>query len=489
MPKIINAFRGTSPVANSISQLGLALFGDQVGADLKREQLLAAQRENAEAVNQGTMVRDLGGTDKALASPDFQGSLIASGRATQPVLDLGRNSAFITDSPIAEKFALGAGQSASSLPSSFATDQANQNLRAENTLAETATHNRATEGIQDRAREDENTRFFGTPKPVLLPSGQPGFVTQQNMTDPGVQPIRSETEVKAGLLDNQFNYLTPEEQKQVLGANQNIGTSRVLRTPTGNYIVTDESYSRGLDSQGNVLPAPTREDVVGNIEDTGTGVLTNAGQTNAQESIIAGQKFGFVLDQAEAIANSPNADQLFGVQGKVRAMGQEVLQGIQGLSALAPKAVPEVQSAQTALKNAGLANVLPELYDPRLPAVETLGALMLYQGAAVLAGQSNRSVSDKDILMMRQIIGDPQSIFSSRQNFLAKAAQLRQLQKGFNAIDQRALGGDLTAPVASWPAPNSPAAGVPGVGNISTPPPAATEVWERGPDGVPRRVQ
>jgi hypothetical protein len=485
VPKIINAFRGTSPVADSISKLGLAMFGDSLSGDLKRAQLEALQRENTETQALGLDVEAAGGADKAFTSGTTQGRIISSGYKPDDFLKLSRGSAYVSDSPIAEKFSLGAGDSASSLPSSFATDQNNQMARHGMTLEEQRRHNMSGEGLEQDKFGFEKEKWYSEPQKAVE-NGQPAFVPRSQLTQPGVQPQLSETESKSNLANGMFYDLTSEEQKAYLGADVEVGTTRMLKTPSGMFRVTDESYAKGLDAQGHPLPPPTTQDVVGTIEGGGDTGLTNAQETNSQKAVIANRKLKFLVKQGLELTRSPDAAKLFGAPGAVRGMGQELLQGAKGLLQIAPQAAPELGQAQNELRAMGLSSLIPELYDERLPSIDTLWALMLYQTASTLAGQSGRDISDKDIALARTYVGDPKSMWTSPQGVEAKLLQVDQLSSGFDAIDREALGGD--GPVAKAP-PNLPPGSPPGFSATDTPPPAGTEVWERGPDGVPRRVQ
>jgi hypothetical protein len=96
-------------------------------------------------------------------------------------------------------------------------------------------------------------------------------------------------------------------------------------------------------------------------------------------------------------------------------------------------------------------------YDTGLPAVDTVWGLIVYSGASALAGQENRSVSDKDVVFMRQILGSPKGI-DSAEALRAKLSVARDIIRSRQTIVDRYLGGQGGAQPA---APTAPAQGAP----------------------------
>ena len=155
----------------------------------------------------------------------------------------------------------------------------------------------------------------------------------------------------------------------------------------------------------------------GAAKDVGLGDPTNTIKTNLQQSIINNSNFvtqaGGLVDMAK---KHPEA---FGIPGMVRGLGQEAVQtGAQLLGMVGGDAA--FQKAQEAAKNAGLSNVLPQMYDPNIPKAQAAYYVLLYNYASALTGQSGRSVSDRDIELAQRALGSPEDLFGSAQNFVTK---------------------------------------------------------------------
>jgi hypothetical protein len=510
MPKIINAFRGTSPVANSISQLGLALFGDNLSSDLKRAQLEALQRQNTETSLLGQDVANMGGAAAVASDPVVQGRVISSGYKPQEFSDLARMDAAVRGDPRVSDYMLGSGQAESSTPRGFGADQSRQERQHGASLGETTRHNMADETLNRDKFGFDKTKFYEEPQAALV-NGQPQYVPRGRLTDTGTAPILSDTDRKGTLIDNQFQYLTPEEQKQYLGANPTVGTTRNLVTPSGTFQITDESLSRGLDARGRPLPEPSDKDYIGSVEGSAADVgLTNAVTTDAQSDILGGNAFIAQADAMIKLATENPAS--FGMIGAARNAGQELNQGWRVLAQHLGFS-PDLLAQQAKAKGFDIS-----AYDRSLPQVQMLGTALTYSAASAIAGQENRSVSDTDREIWQEAMGHAQSFFSldtaqsiaERAKF-AKAIVLEHQRLARGALEQgykfdpngsNSLLGQAVSNVLANP--NSFTAGptqnVPGFSVSPTAAPAdpnapaqapagGVEVWQRGPDGVPRRVQ
>lgn len=319
-------------------------------------------------------------------------------------------------------------------------------------------------------------------------TGQPVFRPANDLST--VQPIISEADRKGILLGQNWNNLPAlvPEQKQVLGANPSadrLGSPKNYILPSGQTIITYDGITSAKDGQP-LPPGGYLGTVQGSATDTG---VTKAVLTDLQSDTIANKKFNFLLDKGMALTDDPT---LFGPEGYVRSTLQEIGQGLKGVSALIDKdpakAASEVQQARQEAQQFGID--IPELYNPQLSEVETIWGLLVYQGAAALAGQENRSVSDKDVQAMRQILGSPQSLFSSANSMKSKLTQARNVVSGYDAITREALDGN--APVVSpfdagaQPTvvdPNAQPVQIRGVDDYNALPPGAKFI---DPDGVPR---
>lgn len=294
----------------------------------------------------------------------------------------------------------------------------------------------------DQTQLTERTKMTEAFDPV---TGQPVFKPANELST--VQPMLSEAEQKGTLLRQNWDNLPKlmPEQREVLGANVDGSKSSTPKNyilPGGQTIITYDGVTSAKD--GTPLPPGGYLGTVqGSATDTG---VTKATRTDLESDTIANKKFDYLVGKGLALTENP---QLFGPQGYVRSTLQEIAQGLKGVSTIIDpdprKAAAEVQQARQEAQRYGVN--LPELYDPQLQEVETIWGLLVYQGASALAGQENRSVSDKDVQAMRAILGSPQSLFSSAESMKAKLNQARDVVSSYDRISREALGGD--APVTS----------------------------------------
>lgn len=461
MVKIINRFSGPNPISEALSSLGKTMFGDNTANALKNENLYALQRSNAETDNLAKRVAASGAQN--LGSDSItQAMLIASGLDPAVFGKIGLMGAATGEgakSEAAQNWQVGTGQPYSNTYGAF-----------DATLGETARNNDMQSADRrygydaasaDRRYQTDQTvgesrrQYDQKPTEVLGPSGKPIFVPQIDATGNGYSPILSETDRKGTLLGDNFgnlDALTPA-QRQVLGANPSSSGSTTPR----NYIVTDPITGKpatfmtydGVNDAQSGKPLPPGG-YIGNVQGgaSETGV-TNSVASGLQERTIANKKFNYLLDTAMSLTEDPT---LFGAQGAARSLAQEVAAGASGLAAAFGPNGPGADvllEARKDLASRGLQDLLPELYDPNLPKVDTVWALLAYQGAAALAGQEGRSISDKDIDKMKVILGDPKSLFSSAQMMRSKLQVASDVINHYDAIDREALGGG--APVTPAP--------------------------------------
>lgn len=465
MVKIINAFRGADPLAKTIADFGNRLWGDQLTPAVKREQLRALQRENTET-------ELLAGEYANYGTPDYDPRRVAQRATLSGDTDYANRERFLaantgSDMSAVSRAMLGAGQAMSSTPSGFTQNLAEQARQAD-------------AGLREQQRQ-----FDMAPKPVLGPQG-PQYVPQSQMTQPGIQPVLSDTERKGTLAGQNWQNLDQlgPEQKAYLGAGPASAPNRTPRNYVGPDRRTYVTYDGVTDAQSG-LPLPQGGALVG-LEDTMQGAgLTNSTLSGVQQDQMSLQRFNGLLDMADQMTGDPT---LFGPVGKLRGMGQEMAQTFGAVGQVfGADTGTAIQSAQQDLAQSGVnPALLPELfnYDPNIPKVETLWGLMVYQGAAALAGQQGRSVSDKDVQFFRRILGEPQSFFSSAVEAKARIGAAREIANLYSGFNANALGG---APQQQPTGAGAPAAAAPPAAQAMPQQPVVR--FERGPDGVLRRVQ
>jgi hypothetical protein len=310
----------------------------------------------------------------------------------------------------------------------------------------------------DQGIGQQQYEFNRTPVPMLGPDGLPMFGMQGSLPA-GAQPILSNTERQGTLAGQHFGQMgaLPEQEQAYLGADPRAGTDRApfnVIVDGKNYLTTDGV----TDVHGNPVPP-------GGYKATAQGTATDVGLSNPvladeQTKRLNYQRFGGLLDFAENLTTDPT---LFGFTGTVRDVGQEVVQLMRNAGQVIGGTPEELLAKARQDSAASGVTLLPELYDPNLPAVDTIWGLMVYQGASALAGQQNRSVSDKDVQFFRQILGDPKAFFSSAEAMRAKIGVARQVMQGFQSVNNAALG----APGSQPP----PASVQPPQGGVAPPPP------------------
>lgn len=503
MVRIINAFREDRPVGAMIAQLGNTLFGDQASGEINRQQAYALQRSNAETDNLMALAR--GGGLETL-TPAGQAMLIGSGYDPN---DLGRVGA------------LGAATQFGARDDR--TTNWSAGLGEYGGTAEAFDFNLANQrGMNDADNAAALARQNALPQPALDANGNPVFTTQGGTA--GFQPILTDTEQRGrigGIMfpdmpaANQAAYLNAEPQTETVRGPGGVPTIAAVTDAIGQPAAVGLDTVRGgvaqdaLAAEGGLAGAdPTTQAFIGadagagggtprnyidpdgtvhitydGVTDAQTGVpLPPGGQlvstalqgtaadlgiptpsvlTDLQSDLIATDKFNQIVDMMMPLTDDPSN---FGVPGWVQSRMQELAQGIGG--------VANWIRPQDA---AALAEFLPDIYNPDLTEVQTLGILLLYQGAAALAGQQGRSVSDADIRLMRQAIPNPFGIFTSAQSMRAALETARNVINGQRAVVERAMqgvGGGGAAPAAAPAATPLPT----GAGNL-TPNPDGTFTW------------
>lgn len=450
MVKIFNSLRGSDPIAAALSNLGQQMFGDRTGSAIKQEQLYGLQRENTEIDNLGRRIATGGGAQSLTADPVTQGILLSSGydpRKFGDVALLGGATEYGARDPRTQNLQVGTGQSYGNTAGAFDTK-----MDVERRGQDIASSDRRYGVDQNRAQQQ--AEFFEKPIEAITPGGAPGFMRQGELTTSTASPILSEADQRGTLLGQNFENLPDLNpmQREVLGANPSSSTPtpRNYVTPAGESVITYDGVTNA--QTGDPLPPGG---FIGTVEGGAGDVgLTNSTLGGLQQSNIALDKFMQVANMADSLTDDPA---LFGPQGFIRSKAQDLVQSLGGLEAavgIRDQLANSTISSETGelLGPEATSALIPELYDPRLSEVQALWGILLYQGAAALAGQENRSVSDKDIGMMREILGDPQSLFASNLAMKTKLDVARRLVSGYRDVNQQYLGGGGDAGAAQ-PAP------------------------------------
>ena len=417
MVKIVNPFRGTDPVAQTITQLGQTMFGDQAGAAKKREDLYAAQRTNAETDNLMGMFAD-GGAFGSLKTGVGQAMALGAGMkgadmGDYALMDAGLN--FGAADPRTQNAQVASGQS-------YDNTAASVNAK----LAEVVRNNDLSSADRryntDQTVQQNTYEFDNTPLPALNAQGQPAFATQGAFD--GFSPILSDTEAKGTFAQQNFGSMgdLPVPEQNYLGADSATGSRSSPKNyvgPDGRRHITYDGVTNAQD--GSKLPVGGYIAGVqgGADEALGANGLT-LNSTNAdQETVRAAQGYFDTSRQLRELAQSN--PESFGLLGSARGTLQEIIQVVPAVGAMfGNQNVDEFsnQMIDTLSQNPeaqGMFAQLMSTYDGNLPTVATLGVLAQYQMAGALLGQNARDLSDKDMARVDQMFPNPQSWFTSAQ--------------------------------------------------------------------------
>lgn len=315
--------------------------------------------------------------------------------------------------------------------------------------------------IAEQARQ-----FDQTPYVINTPQGPTVATRATSIGQPAVEEIGK---VKGAVARNAYN--APGGLAAADDATQAfIGvTGKGQETPR-NYVAGGVNYitNDGLTDARTGQPLPQGGYIAnaqGPAKDVG---ITTGVQTDLQKADIEGQKLKGLIGYTRNLAKAdPNN---FGVSGFVKGVVQDVnaVAGnvAQGLG------YPGLQDAAAAVRSKALASgvdpgLLSGVFDPKLPALHSASDLLVFQAASALAGQSGRSVTDRDVKMFRNIVGDPQEWAGNQQKYLSKLDTIEQIldmnQNIVGANLSRANPGARPAAPGVASSPTSPAPGAPSV--------------------------
>ncbi|MBO4228009.1 hypothetical protein [Bradyrhizobium neotropicale] len=248
--------------------------------------------------------------------------------------------------------------------------------------------------------------------------------------------------------------------------------------------VTDAASGQPLPPGGYLANAQ------GPAKDVG---LNSSVVTDLQKQDIANQQFKNLMGYTRNLAQKdPNN---FGVTGIVKGAVQDV-NAIAGNVAHG-LGYSGIQDAAAAARDKAISSgvdpsLLSGVFDPNLPALHTAADLMVFSAAQALAGQSGRSVTDRDVKMFKNIVGDPNDVMGNQQKYLSKLDTIEQILQ----LNQDVIDKNLSRAATPTPArPGAPGASAPTPAPGAQPSPAAAPppqpstpapiVWGRDAAGNP----
>lgn len=456
-----------SPLAPALSNLAKAFVSGPTEAEkiVQAENALKLQRQR-----QG--VTDLASAFQSFGQPAFDrnaamSSAILGGYKPEDLAVLeryGSANTFGVNDPRTSAAFVGAGGAYGSSPQGFRENEANTTGRARMALD------------QQRYQFDNTPQVIGSDKgPVIVPRSQ-------SYGQPAVEDLGKVKGNAARVAINAPGGLAaadPATQRFIGVTSNGQSTPRNYVANGRNFITYDGTTDANT---GQPLPAGG---FIANAQGAATDVgLRPATRGGLEEASIAQQKFKGLLDHTRMLAQKNAAN--FGVSGFVKGVAQDAAQIAgnlaQGLGYTgAQDAVANIQ--REAVANGVDPSMLPGLFnfDPDLPSLHTASDLLVYSAASALADQRGRGVSDRDVALFRNIVGDPRDWTGNQEKFLAKLDTLEQiLSLNKNVVDQNLRGGAATAA----PAPAAPGAGAPPPASGAPP---IVEEWIRGPDGTLQR--
>lgn len=464
--RIFNPYQYKSPIGDALKQFGDALMSGPTEAQriAQAEQALKLKNTRESTASLGELMRQMGqpGFDRGAV---MQNAVVA-GYDPQRVAEFERwnaANAFGVDDPRVSNAFVGAGGAYGSTPRGYREGQATEMSKARM--------------VDDRARYE----FANKPYVIGSETGPVVVPQSQAYGQPAVEDIGK---VKGDILRRGYNAPgglaeQPIEVQRLVGAE-----SKAQGTPR-NYVFQGKPYitNDGITDARTGQPLP-EGGYLANPQGAATDVgLRPTVQGKLQEADIAGQRLKALVNYTRNLAQDPTN---FGVTGMAKGLFQDATQLAGNIAT--GLGYNGVQDAVVSVQRKAVANginpgILSGVFDRNLPALHTAADLLVFSAAEALAGQSGRNVSDKDVKLFKGIVGDPQSLMASREQYLAKLDTIEQIL-GINLdVTNQQLRRDPAAPAAPGAAPSS------SVQAPGAPSPPLREKWERGPDGRLRRVQ
>jgi len=303
----------------------------------------------------------------------------------------------------------------------------------------------------------------------VLRDGAPMQVRKGDML-PTDRAIVSDAENKA--LTAQGIEMTPAQKMAYVGAEP-----KAPPTADGYFSATDGQVHRSLDGltdavTGKPLPADAiKTSVI--AADRATAGLDKINDRNAESQILSMNTALDDLSQFRKLGDNPR---LFGISGVGLRIGSNVLQQWQQLSAADPDIASAIQSGNAdsigRLRDLAadpnfdphgiISHFLTTDLVPQMSELEMYAAIMPYTLASAMAGQEGRSVTDKDVTIFKNMLGDPTSLLSTRQGFQAKVdAAAGYIQRHLDRLNAARAGGANAQPDGSTPPPAPPAGNPP----------------------------
>ena len=175
------------------------------------------------------------------------------------------------------------------------------------------------------------------------------------------------------------------------------------------------------------------------------GGATAPTMNNIQKNQIAIAKFRGIVQKTREMAKRDPTN--FGLPGYTKGVIQDVTALANGVAQT--MGYNDIRSAQKGLqqdiiKSGGDPSLFTGIFDPNLPALETLAHLLTYSGASALGGQDGQAVGKNDIERFEKMFGKPTGWLTSQEAFLSKLDTIDEVTGMYENVNDTAAGGNVT---------------------------------------------
>jgi len=424
MVKIINAYADQNTLTKAFSDMANSVFGGNVA----QQELVRQKAHEAIRVNQNVPA-----LADALAAADRTGALRAAVMAGVTPAHLGGYDQYYTTHRFGPR-------SNEALTATMAVPGANYGNTVQGVEAAEA-NRRNTEILKtERVIAGENQRAENAPINVLI-DGKPVVVSKAEAIRRGLTPSQPLAEVKGNVASTVAPNFTPQQTEAFVDA-QPKGPSTVYNyvAPDGKRGTTDGLID--LQTRQPLLPGSQVFKVEGpDAQTAGNFTPDKMDLRKVRERVLQNEEVVRLTDRIlEIVEADPTT---VGPVGNARRIGQNVIDTLDNVSLIfgdTQKFNVAISQAQADLVNRGINQALiPGLFDPRASDLVKMNSLLVYKGAAALAGQSGRDLSDKDVREFLKITGDPSSWLEGPNAYKSGVNFMRNIARGNLDRDNRIL--------------------------------------------------
>jgi len=244
---------------------------------------------------------------------------------------------------------------------------------------------------------------------------------------------------------------TPEDVSSAqIGSGMSYGATRegVMNKP-----FTLSPGSQRYDSQGKVIASsPFKQGGQpslrvlpdGTVEYGYDGEPTKTVTNNLQGSQVQSEKMSRLIKYNRELAMKDEMN--FGLPGRVKGVVQDVTTLSDGVAkSLGYNGLDGARKGiQRELAVSGVdQNLLSDVFDPNLPALNSAAGLLVFQAAKTLADQEGRALSNEDIKYFKDIVGDPKDVFTSQQKYMSKLDTIEKILGMNTDVANQTLGGNV----------------------------------------------